>query len=70
MKVLNKKNTSQSMSFLKDQKKKKKKNEMIIYCEKSKSSLRGLFFYLAPRSKLYFNEVKECLIQYKPCRQI
>ena len=59
-----KKQTSQSMSFWRDQ---KKKNEMIIYCKKCKGSLRDLFFYLAPRSELYFNKVKKCLTQYKPC---
>ena len=66
MEVLNKKNTSQSMSFLKDQ----KKNEMITLCEKCKDSLRGLFFYLATKSELYFDEAKKCLIQYEPCQQI
>ena len=66
MEVLNKKNTSQSMSFLKDQKKK----EMITLSEKCKDSLRGLFFYLATKSELYFDEAKKCLIQYEPCQQI
>ena len=44
----------------------REKSEVTVCCSKCKDFFSGLFFYLKPNSKGYFEDIKKSLIQYIP----